>query len=103
GMDFSRPDNQTFDVVAALSGTVSAVEYNPLVGHLVEISHEGDLVTVYQSLADVVVTKGMEVKQGEIIAKAGRNELEKDEGVHLHFELREAGVPVNPETFLKQQ
>ncbi|PZE19385.1 M23 family metallopeptidase [Paenibacillus xerothermodurans] len=104
GMDFAKPDDQTFDVLAAMSGKVTAVEKNPVVGNLVEITHSNGLVTVYQSLAEVKVTKDAEVKQGDPIAKAGRNELEKEQGVHLHFEVRqgEGGQSVNPEQFFAE-
>lgn len=102
GIDFAREDNQSFDVVAALSGTVTTVERNPLVGYLVEIEHNDGLVTVYQSLSDVLVSKGQEVKQGDMIAKAGRNELEKETGYHLHFEVRKNGKAMNPQLYLEQ-
>ncbi|MBP1992612.1 M23 family metallopeptidase [Paenibacillus eucommiae] len=102
GVDFKKNDGEAFDVLAALSGKVTAVEQNPVVGYLVEITHSNGLVTVYQSLSDVTVAKDAEVKQGDIIAKAGRNELEKGEGVHLHFEVRQGidGAAINPETLL---
>ncbi|MFH5187598.1 peptidoglycan DD-metalloendopeptidase family protein [Paenibacillus sp. TAB 01] len=102
GIDFARPDAQAFDVMAAMSGKVTAVEKNPVVGNLVEITHPNGLVTVYQSLADVKVAKDAEVKKGDVIAKAGRNELEKDQGNHLHFEVRQGqgGAALNPETFI---
>ncbi|MDF2958996.1 MAG: peptidase [Paenibacillus sp.] len=104
GMDFAKPDNTVFEVLAAMSGKVTAVEKNPVVGHLVEITHSNGLVTVYQSLSEVNVTKDAEVKKGDVIAKAGRNELEKDQGVHLHFEVRqgESGQSVNPEQFFAE-
>jgi stage II sporulation protein Q len=100
GIDLHANDNQPFDVLAALSGKVTALEKNPVVGNLVEITSPNGLVTVYQSLAEVKVTKGAEVKKGDVIAKAGRNELESDEGVHLHFEVRQGGNAVNPTQFL---
>ncbi|UJF33262.1 M23 family metallopeptidase [Paenibacillus hexagrammi] len=100
-------DDGAFDVLAAMSGKVTAVEQNPVVGNLVEITHSNGLVTVYQSLTDVQVTKGAEVKKGDVLAKAGRNDLEKEDGVHLHFEVRQGtdGAALNPETILndKQQ
>lgn len=100
GISLSRQDDQAFNVVAAMSGTVTRVEKLPLIGNLVEITHENGLKTVYQSLADVSVAKDTQVKQGDIIAKAGRNELEKSLGVHLHFEVHENDQPVNPEQIL---
>lgn len=102
GIDLARQDDKEFDVLAALSGKVSRVEKNPLVGYQVEITHPNGLVTVYQSLASVAVQKDAEVKKGDVIAKAGRNELEKDHGTHVHFEVRQGaeGASVNPEQYL---
>lgn len=102
GIDFARQDDKDFEVLAAMSGKVTLVEKNPLVGHQVEITHSNGLVTVYQSLSDVKVAKDQEVKKGDIIAKAGRNEIEKEQGTHLHFEVRQGseGPAVNPEQYL---
>jgi stage II sporulation protein Q len=104
GVDLTRPDNTTFDVVAALSGKVTRVDNNhPTNGTTVEISHGNGLVTVYQSLSDVSVKEGDEVKQGAQIAKAGRNDLESEEGIHLHFEVRQNGNVLNPNDIIKRQ
>jgi len=102
GIDLARPDNAAFDVVAAMSGKVTVAEQHPTNGYIVEIAHPDGLVTVYQSLGEINVKAGDEVKQGTLIAKAGRSELEKDLGVHLHFEVRENGTPVNPLALLDE-
>ncbi|WP_127533492.1 M23 family metallopeptidase [Paenibacillus kobensis] len=103
GLDLAKPDNTTFDVLAALSGKVTHVEKgHPTNGDTVEISHGNGLVTIYQSLSDVTVKEGDEVKQGTAIAKAGRNDLEKDEGIHLHFEARQNGKVLNPNDLIKE-
>jgi stage II sporulation protein Q len=102
GISLSRQDLETFDVLAALSGTVTRVEKHPLVGNQVEITHSEGLKTVYQSLSDVSVEEGQEIAQGDVIAHAGRNELQKDLGVHLHFEVYQDDQPVNPEEFIAE-
>lgn len=101
GIDFARKDGKTFQVVAALAGKVIRVEENPIVGKQVAIQHENGLVTVYQSLEDLKVKKGDTVKQGDVIANAGRNNFEKDAGIHLHFEVHQDQKPVNPTNFVQ--
>lgn len=100
GISIGMEDQAPFDVLAAMSGTVTRIENLPMVGNQVEITHEDGLVTVYQSLENVSVSLNEQVSQGQVIAQAGRNELEKDLGVHLHFEVRENGEALNPQTLL---
>ncbi|NGQ95580.1 M23 family metallopeptidase [Brevibacillus sp. SYP-B805] len=100
GIDIVSTDGKAFDVTAALSGKVLTVENDPLAGYLVEIEHTDKMVTVYQSLDKVLVKPGDEVTQGQKIGTAGRNEYEKDAGIHLHFEVRVDGNSVNPEQYL---
>ncbi|MFD2615521.1 peptidoglycan DD-metalloendopeptidase family protein [Paenibacillus gansuensis] len=102
GIDYAAKDDQKFDVLAAMTGKVTRVELkHPLLGNLVEVTNAAGLKTVYQSLSDVAVKQDQEVKKGDVIAKAGRNELEKDLGVHVHFEVRDNDKPVNPESLLE--
>lgn len=101
GISLTRADNGAFDVLAAMSGEVIRVDTVPLIGNKVEISHGNGLKTVYTSLSDVQVSVGDQVKQGDTIAVAGRNELEHTLGLHLHFEVFENDHPVNPETLLE--
>lgn len=99
GIDFGKND-LAFDVQAALSGVVTVAEKNPINGNVVQIKHANGLVTVYNSLSDLQVKAGDEVKQGQVIAKAGQDELEKDLGVHLHFEVRKDGKAIDPSTLI---
>lgn len=101
GLDFARKDGKGFAVVSALDGKVIRVEENPIVGWQVAIQHESGVVTVYQSLSDVKVQKGQQLKKGDVIAQAGRNNFEKESGIHLHFEVHQDGKPVNPANYLQ--
>jgi stage II sporulation protein Q len=101
GIDFARKDGKEFEIVAVLDGKVTRVEENPLVGYQIEIEHETGLVTVYQSLDDIKVQKGQTVKQGDVLAKTGRNTFEKESGNHLHFEIRKNNEAINPDQYLK--
>lgn len=100
GIDFADPNGTAFDVMAALSGKVTLVTQHPKNGSIVEISHGNGLVSVYQSLSDIQVEEGDEVKQNTVIAKAGRSDLERDLGTHLHFETRLNGMAVNPADYI---
>ncbi|MCI3921383.1 M23 family metallopeptidase [Paenibacillus sp. TRM 82003] len=101
GIDIASPNNEAFDVLAAMSGTVTRVEQVPVVGQLIEITHENGLSTVYSALEDVQVSEGDEVAKGDMIARSGRSELEKEHGLHVHFEVWQNGQPVNPEDHIQ--
>ncbi|WJE15381.1 peptidoglycan DD-metalloendopeptidase family protein [Halobacillus sp. ACCC02827] len=102
GVDITREDGETFEVTASLSGTVTEVKEDPLYGNVVEISHEDEVATVYASLEDVEVKAGSDVAQGDVIGSAGRNSFGQASGVHVHFEVRNEGQPINPESFFGQ-
>lgn len=102
GIDYAMESGETFDVVAALSGTVVKAEKDALFGNVVHIDHGDNVVTVYQSLEGLKVEEGQSVKQGDVIAQAGRSLYNQDAGVHLHFEIRQNDVAVNPIDFFNQ-
>ncbi|ENH96562.1 stage II sporulation protein [Gracilibacillus halophilus YIM-C55.5] len=102
GIAISTDDHQAFDVMASLSGTVSEVKQDPLLGNVVKMDHAEDISTYYASLEEVLVENGDEVEQGQSIGTAGQNTLGQDNGVHVHFEVRKADTPVNPETFINE-
>lgn len=103
GIDIVSSDGNEFNVVAALSGEVTRAFKDPVVGYIVELKHENGLATVYSSLKDLKVEEGDQVTQGTILGLASRNSFEKDQGVHLHFEVRKDDLAVNPDAFFEQE
>ena len=99
GVDITVKDSEGFKVVAALSGTVTKVSEDALLGNVIEIEHENGIVTQYQSVKDFQVKVGDDVEQGRIIATSGKSMINEEAGVHVHFEIRKDGIPLNPEDF----
>lgn len=93
----------TFDVVSILNGTVINVKDDEELGKSVEIKHDNGMISIYQSLSEVYVTKDAIVTQGLVIGKSGENKLDKDLGNHLHFEIYENGGEVNPLNYLNTE
>ena len=102
GIDIGMKDGKTFDVVAALSGTVTKVENDSLLGNVIEIEHDKGVVTQYESVKDMKIKVGDHVEQGETIAKAGQSLFNEKAGTHVHFEIRKDGVAVNPQTYINK-
>ena len=101
GIDYI--DDKEFDVVAILNGTVVTVKEDELVGKTIEIKHEDETISTYQSLSEVNIKKGDVVTQGQVIGKSGTNELDKDLGNHLHFEIYQKGKSINPDNYLNKE
>ena len=97
GVDYANEN--VFDVISILDGTVISVEDNDILGTTVEVRHSNELISVYQSLSDVSVKENDQIIQGQIIAKSGTSNINKDLGNHLHFELYYKGKIVNPEEY----
>lgn len=89
--------DQKFDVVSIYDGTVIKVEENELLGKTVEVKHDNNIISVYQSLSEVNVKNGDTIKQGEKIGVSGNSKINSELGNHLHFELYINGQVSNPE------
>lgn len=95
GVDY-KSDEQ-FDVTSALSGTVTKISDDTLLGKTVEIRNSSEIITLYQSLGEVSVKKGDTVVQGQIIGKSGSCVLNEEVKNGLHFEMYMNGGVINPE------
>lgn len=90
------------NVFAVYGGTIEKVENTLLEGITVTIDHGNGLKTVYNSLADGdSVSVGQKVAQGDIIGQVSTtNRQEYKEGAHLHFEVFENGLVIDPVKYL---
>ena len=102
GVDISAKPGTT--VLAACSGTVLAVENDPMMGTTVTIAHDGGYQTTYASLqSKPTVEAGDTVSAGQIIGAVGTTaKAESGQSPHLHFSVTKDGDAVNPEEFLKR-
>jgi len=101
-MEYSY-NNTKFDVVASFSGVVTERKMDPLYGYMVYIKNDSGLTAVYGSLNDVLVNVGDNVKQGDIIAKAGTNTIDANINNHLHFALMKNSKILNPNKYYSQE
>lgn len=95
GIDYKS--DEIFEVVSILDGTVSKVTENNLLGKTIEITHSNNVISVYQSVSEVMVKEGDTVLQGAVIGKSGQSNISKELGNHIHFEIIVDGKNINPE------
>ncbi len=94
GMDFAAREGDP--VPAAGPGTVTRAQRDQFGGMYVCVDHGGGLTSWYWHLSTFAVTVGQRVTVGQIVGGAGATGLAS--GVHLHYETRVNGRPVNPRT-----
>lgn len=92
-----------FDVVSVLDGVVVTVKEDQVLGKIVEIKHKDNIISSYQSLSEVLVKEGDEIKQGTIIGKSGTSNIQPNLGSYLHFELTIDSRTVDPEEYYDKE
>jgi murein DD-endopeptidase MepM/ murein hydrolase activator NlpD len=92
GVDFStRRGSRVF---ATADGVVKFAAYDGGYGYTIEIDHGNDIVTRYSHNSKLLVTRGQEVKRGDVIAYVGSSG--RSSGPHLHYEVRVDGKLEDP-------
>lgn len=97
GIDVATKEGES--VKAVFDGTVIFAGWSPEVGHVIQIHHRNNLVSIYKHCSVVMKRKGEGVTAGEVIGIVG-NTGEHTTGAHLHFELWEDGSALNPQDYL---
>lgn len=92
GVDIAAPDGS--DVCCFADGTVKAAGESSSYGKYVIVTHEGGYETLYAHCSAISVTSGAQVGKGSVLGKVGQTGIAT--GPHLHFELHQEGVYLNP-------
>lgn len=98
GIDIPAP--QGTPIIASNSGVVTTARYASTgYGNRVIVDHGGGYKTLYAHCYSLNVKVGDYVAQGDVIAYVGSTGMST--GNHLHFEIRENDVTVNPYPYIK--
>jgi len=94
GIDYAAPRGTP--ILAAGNGTVASAARSSGYGNLIVLRHTNGYETAYahQSSFAKGISKGVQVRQGQIIGYVGSTGLST--GPHLHFEIRVNGKAVDP-------
>lgn len=97
GIDF---DGETGDAVYPIkNGVIEAVQFSKYsYGNAVLINHGNQITSLYAHLSKIEVVEGQSVTQETEIGKVGSTG--RSTGSHLHLEVRDHGLPINPLTVL---
>lgn len=97
GHDYAAPKGTP--IYAAQAGTVLIARYSNSAGYWVVIDHGNGLTTKYMHMFEMpYVSEGQKVVKGQHIGGVGSTG--QSTGNHLHFQVEENGVPVNPSKYL---
>jgi murein DD-endopeptidase MepM/ murein hydrolase activator NlpD len=99
GVDYAAPTGT--EVRAAGSGRVQFRGVKGGFGNVVEISHNGNVVTRYGHLSRFAgnLAAGSKVEQGQVVGYVGSTGLAT--GPHLHFEYIKGGVNMDPQKAIR--
>lgn len=92
GTDIPAPEGTP--ILAAHSGTVLVSGWNDSYGNQVLLDNGAGLSTRYAHMTQTAVTAGEAVTAGQVIGYVGSTG--DSTGFHLHFEVMQGGVRVNP-------
>jgi len=91
-------------VKAAAGGYVAWNRHGRMYGNYTMIIHPGNIATVYAHLSKFMAKSNTYIDRGTIIGLSGGMPGQPGAGLstgpHLHFEVREDGIPVDPMNYL---
>lgn len=99
GLDISNAEGTPIQATA--DGVVETAGWQEGYGWTVLVRHSNELETLYAHHSRLNVKAGQKVLRGDILGFMGRSGTAT--GVHLHYEVRRHGRPVNPAPYMRLQ
>lgn len=97
GVDWAGPQGTTIKATSA--GRIKFAGRQGGYGNLVIVEHDFGIETYYAHLHRISVSTGQRVSRGDTIG--GMGTTGRSTGVHLHYEIRVNGTPINPMTYIR--
>ena len=97
GVDLAGPIGTP--IYASADAVVGKAEWFSSYGLYVALEHGGDIQTRYGHMSRLNVYAGQHVRKGDVIGFIGSTG--RSTGPHLHYEVRIAGVAVNPIPYMQ--
>jgi murein DD-endopeptidase MepM/ murein hydrolase activator NlpD len=86
-------------IKATLEGVVLMSTWTATEGNVIVLQHHNDLISIYKHCSVLLVQNGDKVEIGDPVGIVG-NTGEYSTGPHLHFELWQNGIVLNPQEFI---
>lgn len=106
GVDIDAPGFKTFTVTSASAGKVTYAQYMDTCNMgVVKIKWTQELETVYVHLdpESLKVSRGEEIKVGDLIGTVYDGKTTCSDGPHLHFMVQRDGISVDPILYLERR
>lgn len=97
GVDLAGPTGTP--IVATADGVVSKAEWFSSYGLYISLEHGAEIQTRYGHMSRLNVYAGQRVRKGDVIGYIGSTG--RSTGPHLHYEVRIAGLAVNPVPYMQ--
>jgi murein DD-endopeptidase MepM/ murein hydrolase activator NlpD len=98
GIDMEAPSGTS--VLATASGEVTFSGRYGAYGNVIVVDHDNGYETAYAHLKQCFAKKGDKVQCGQVIGQVGITG--NATAYHLHYEVRQNGVPIDPSPWLPQ-
>lgn len=86
-------------IMATQQGMVMLSMWTPDNGYVVQILHPNNIISIYQNISDLAVSRGEYVDAGAVIGYNGEKGVDMDNR-EIHFEIWDGSKPLDPEKYI---